>query len=114
MRPRVLSGSTASCLVVVALVVAACGGRDPGKTPSGAKASCAADSECVVSDKAHCCETCPSQPFAIPELNAAQLANKCAEATCGGETDRVECPKVDPKDAFVAICKEGTCAVKKK
>ncbi|MFO0734422.1 MAG: hypothetical protein U0270_01010 [Labilithrix sp.] len=110
MRARVIGA-----LAVVGLIVVACGGSaKEGKTPSGARASCAADSDCVVSDHAACCKACPDQPFGMPSLNHAQMENKCAVVECSASSDRIECPKVEPKDLFVAICKEGTCAVKKK
>lgn len=110
MRARLLAS-----VFTVLFVVAACGGsEDKGKTPSGARASCAADSDCVVSDKTGCCKACPDQPFGIPRLNAEQMENKCRVAECAAPSDRIECPKVESKDAFVAICKDGTCAVKKK
>ncbi len=104
----------AVALALVGLVViAACGGsEDKGKTPSGARASCASDGDCVVSDTTGCCKACPNQPFGVPSLNAEQQKNKCASMKCPEASDRIECPKVAAKDGFVAICKEGTCAVK--
>jgi hypothetical protein len=102
-------------LGAVGLVIAACGSSSSeGKTPSGARASCSTDHDCVVTDHAACCRACPEQPFAIPALNHAQIENKCAAVECAAKSDRIECPKVDPKDAFLAICNEGTCAVRKK
>ena len=102
-------------LGIVALVIAACGGSEKeGRTPAGGKVSCAADSDCVVADHAACCKACLEQPFGLPVLNAQQIENKCAVVECATKSDRIECPKVEPKEAFVAICKEGTCAVKKK
>ena len=102
-------------LALVGFILFACGGSEKeGKTPSGARASCAADSDCVVSDRAACCKACPDQPFGMPSLNYTQMENKCASAKCPDSSDRIECPKVESKDGFVAICKEGTCAVKTK
>ena len=101
-----------SCLVALFLVVA-CGSSEPGKTPSGAKASCAADSDCVVSDYSDCCQSCPTEPVGMPELRAAQLKNKCADKSCPERSDRIGCPKVQPTAGFVAYCKEGTFAGKK-
>lgn len=101
--------------VVFTFVFAACGGSEKeGKTPSGARASCAADTDCVVSDHAACCKACPDQPFGMPSLNYEQMEHKCAVIDCTPRSERIECAKVEPKEAFVAICKEGTCAVKKK
>ena len=103
------------CLAALGLVIAACGSSEKeGKTPSGARASCASDTDCVVTDRSACCRACPEQPFAIPTLNHTQIENKCAVVECAAKSDRIECPKVEPKDAFLAICKEGTCAVRKK
>lgn len=102
-------------LAAVGFVLFACGGSaNEGKTPSGARASCASDGDCVVSDHAACCKACLDQPFGMPSLSYAQMENKCAAVDCAAPSDRIECPKVEPKDAFVAICKEGTCAVRKK
>lgn len=104
-----------SCLAVVAFIIAACGGSEKeGRTPAGGRASCAADSDCVVADHSACCRACNEQPFGLPLLNYQQVENKCAVVECQTKSDRIECPKVEPKEAFVAICKEGTCAVKKK
>jgi hypothetical protein len=103
------------CLGAVGLVIVACSGSSgEGKTPSGARASCAGDGDCVVTDHSACCLACPEQPFAIPTLNHAQIENKCAAVDCAAKSDRIECPKVEPKEAFLATCKEGTCAVRKK
>jgi hypothetical protein len=99
------------------VIVAACGGSDDkgmGKTPTGARASCAGDSDCVVSDQSGCCKACPDQPFGMPSLAYEQQKNKCAVVECGTKSDRIECSKVDSKDAYAAICKDGTCAVKRK
>jgi hypothetical protein len=101
--------------VVGVLIATACGGsEDKGKTPSGARASCASDSDCVVSDHTGCCKACPDPPFGMPALNAEQQKNKCAKIECAPSSDRIECPKVEPKDGFIAVCKEGTCAAKKR
>jgi hypothetical protein len=103
-----------SILFALAIVVVACGGSEtPGKTPSGARASCASDSDCVVSDHSDCCQSCPTEPFGMPQLRSEQLKNKCADKSCPERSDRIECPKVQPVAGFVAYCKEGTCAVKK-
>src|SRR4051812_24540345 len=101
MRSRI-----AAVLAALTLIVAACGGsEDKGKTPSGARASCASDSDCTISDSSGCCKSCPDQPFGMPTLKAEQLQNKCAAVDCSAQSDRIECPKVESKDAFVAICK---------
>ncbi|MBX3229748.1 MAG: hypothetical protein KIT84_05390 [Labilithrix sp.] len=102
-------------LAALAFVAVACGGsEDKGKTPSGARASCASDSDCTVSDSSGCCKSCPDQPFGMPVLAFEQQKNKCAVVECAASSDRIECPKVEPTDAFVAYCKEGTCAARKK
>lgn len=110
MRSRI-----AVILSALTLIVVACGGsEDKGKTPSGARASCASDSDCTISDSAGCCKSCPDQPFGMPILTFEQQKNKCAASSCAAPSDRIECPKVESTDAFVAVCKEGTCAAKKK
>jgi len=108
---------------VSTLVFFACGGsgdQQPGKTPSGARASCSNDAECVVTNEgggnSACCAACPDAPRAIPQLAFEQHKNKCAATSCVAQssTDRVECPVVEPVAHFVAKCKEGTCAAVKK
>ena len=93
------------------VLVAACGGEGPapGKTSAGAKASCAADDDCVIVAKAACCVSCPDQPRAIPKFAEQRLADQCAATKCAPASDRVECPKVDDPKAFVAKCSGGTC-----
>ena len=104
-----------SIAVGVVVVLSACGGsEDKGKTPSRARASCAADSECVVTDRSHCCAPCLEAPRAIPALAFEQQKNKCAAVECGAASDRIECPKVESKDGFVAKCNDGTCAAVKR
>jgi hypothetical protein len=88
--------------------------KAPAKTPSGARASCAADSECVITNQRACCPACAEAPYAIPTLAFEQHKNKCAAAACVAPSDRIECPKVDPVEMFVAKCKEGTCAAIKR
>lgn len=107
--------SRSGVVAVVFAVVAACGGgTEPGKTPSGGRASCATDDECVISTSTGCCKACPDQPFGMPALAAEQQQNKCKTVDCAASSDRIECPKTDPKDMYVAVCKDGTCAAKKK
>ena len=46
----------------VFLAISACGApEDKGKTPSGARASCASDSECVITNQSGCCAACPKR-----------------------------------------------------
>lgn len=100
--------------VVLAIVAACGGGAEPGRTPSGGRASCATDDECAISTSKGCCNACPDQPFAVPAYTLEQQQNKCKTAACAAASDRIECPKTDAKDMYVAVCKEGTCAAKKK
>lgn len=99
------------------LMFCACGGgggeaQQPGKTPSGARASCSTDVDCVLTsdEGGACCAPCPGSPRAIPQLAFEQHKNKCAAVDCKPPSDRIECPKVEPLTQFVAKCKEGTCA----
>lgn len=102
-------------VAAVLTVLVACGGsRDEGKTPSGARASCASDSECVITNKSGCCAACPEAPHALPTLALEQRKSRCAEAACAPASDRIECPNVDPPEVYLAKCKEGTCTVVKR
>lgn len=97
------------------VLVVACGGKgDESKTPSGARASCQADSDCVVTTQSGCCAACPDKPHAIPQLSFEQQKNACAAASCAAPSDRIECPQVDSPLGYVARCDHGTCAAIKK
>jgi hypothetical protein len=100
-----------ACLSVVA-IVCACGGPS-AKTPAGARASCSADSECVVTTESSCCQSCPDAPRAIPTLAFEQMKNRCAEKDCAARSDRIECAKVEASTGWVPRCKDGTCAALK-
>lgn len=99
-----------------ALLVAACGSDapPPGKTPTGARASCAADADCVISTGEGCCKACAENPHAIPGIVQEQQRSKCAAVDCAASSDRIECPKVDSPAAYVARCQAGTCAAVKR
>ena len=101
---------------VLLCVVGACGGADnKGTTPTGARASCGSDSDCAVTDLSPgCCQSCRDAPHAIPTLAFEQQKNRCSVVDCAPSSDRIECPKVEPIDGFVAKCKEGTCAATKR
>lgn len=93
------------------ILIAACGSsEDKTKTPSGARASCQEDSECVLVTATTCCAICQSEPRAIPKEDHVRQENKCATLDCAKASDRVECPKVASPDGFVAKCKDRTCA----
>jgi hypothetical protein len=107
--------------LVAIVTFLACGGggenQQPGKTPTGARASCSADADCALTNDegGACCAPCAGSPRAIPQLAYEQHKNKCAAVDCKEpSSDRVECPKVEPMTAFHAKCKEGTCAAVKK
>jgi hypothetical protein len=111
--PRCLFSALRVGLVVIA-VLAACGGApDSGKTPTGARASCSGDSDCVMTNQTGCCQACPQAPVAIPTLTFEQQKNRCAAASCAPSSDRIECPKVDAILDYVAKCDRGTCAAVK-
>ena len=98
-------------LSVALTVLAACGSsKTDGKTPSGARASGAADSDCVVTDQSNCCAPCKARPFAMPMLAFEQQENRCSLVDCAPTSERIECPAVPPKSEFSAKCKDGTCA----
>ena len=104
-------GRAASLAVAVLLLHPSCaGGGKEGKTPSGARASCAEDADCTVVDSVNCCAPCLEAPRAIPTLAFERQANRCDAVECEPASDRIECPKVEPKAVFVAKCKDGTCA----
>jgi hypothetical protein len=102
---------------VFVLLLAACGGSSsagPGKTSTGARASCEADTDCVVTDTTSCCAPCLDAPRAIPALAQAQREKTCGTVDCAPASDRIECPKVEPKAGYVAKCIDGTCSAVKK
>jgi len=104
-----------AALAPFALVVACGGGDDKSKTPSGARASCQADADCVVTtEQVGCCAACPDKPHAIPQLSFEQHKNACVAASCPAPSDRIECPQVDSPLGYVATCDHGTCAAIKK
>ena len=102
----------APVLVVLALL-AACGSRDPDRTRLGAKASCHEDGDCTLVTKTSCCAACPESPRAIPVESAELRKRQCAETTCPAPSERIECPKVDASQRFIARCDEGTCSASK-
>jgi hypothetical protein len=100
--------------VAVIVVVTACGGEpSPARTPAGGRASCAKDSDCVVTDRSGCCDACPRAPFAIPSLVSEQRKNQCSVVECAAPPAGVVCAKVDSPVGYVARCREGTCAAEK-
>ena len=97
------------------VLLGACGGsEDKTKTSTGARASCAQDADCVVTDTINCCAACKMAPLAIPKLSFEQNENKCSVVDCSARSERVECPQVASKDGFVAKCNDGTCAAVKR
>lgn len=110
MLRRAASFGLVALSVGVTTLVACGSSKNEGKTPSGARASCAADGDCVVTDRSNCCAPCKAHPFAIPMLAFEQQENRCAVVDCAPASDRIECSAVPPKTLFVAKCKDGTCA----
>lgn len=117
-----VTGQRARSLLVlvgigIGIGVAACGSSDPpGRTPSGAKASCASDSDCVITTGETCCKPCEDNPRAIPAFEHERQRNKCAATSCQArsDSDRIECPTVESPAGYVAKCQQGTCAAVKK
>ena len=102
--------SAFAALSFLALAVA-CGSSDPPlRTPAGARASCAADADCVVTSSSGCCACCKDAPHAIPQPEFARKERTCAAVDCAPCTEGIQCPKVEDASAFVAKCREGTCA----
>ncbi len=114
--PTVRALVRAVCAVAVAVgVLAACGGSEPkGKTPSGARASCSADSECALTDTSGCCKACKEEPLALPILAFEQQTHRCRSVECPPPDERIECPAVSAVSAYVAVCSDGTCAARKR
>ena len=110
MRRRATSLGLVALTVVLTVLMACGSSKNEGKTPSGARASCAADSDCVVTDRSNCCAPCKARPFAMPTLAFEQQENRCSAVDCAPASDRIECPPVPPRTLFVAKCKDGTCA----
>jgi hypothetical protein len=111
-RPPMRTTPRARAVVVTVLgLVAACAGNPPaGRTPSGGYVSCTSDADCEVTTFGGCCACCPDAPRALPKNKLAQQKERCAGADCAPCSDRLTCPHVDEGSAFVAACKDGTCA----
>jgi hypothetical protein len=93
------------------LIIGACASRGPARTPTGARASCSSDDDCIVTDFAGCCPCCKIEPYAAPRGDAARRKNACAATECTACDPNVVCPKVVGRVAdLVAKCKDGTCA----
>jgi len=105
----------AAFVVSGAVVLAACGGSKDGRTPSGARASCSEDADCMVTNEGSgCCPACPDVPRAIPKFAYEQRKNRCAAVDCPPASDRIECSQVEPVEAYVARCKKGVCIAEKR
>lgn len=101
-------GSVALLLLTFA---AACGKSEAlGKTPSGARASCASDSDCVLTTTTSCCSCCPNAPAALPKEEQERKESECARVSCKPCDEKIECAKVESIESFVAKCKDGACA----
>jgi len=87
---------------------AACNSDPPARTPSGAKASCFSDFDCVVTDFS-CCACCKSEPHAIPKAELDKQQAACAAKSCEMCSDKIKCPEIQTR-MLVAKCKDGTCA----
>jgi hypothetical protein len=96
------------------VAIAACGSDPPARTPAGAKASCFADTDCVVTDFTTCCSCCRSAPHALPKVEAGRQTDRCKVADCAPCADNLTCAPQPPTTDFVAKCNEGTCAAVKR
>ncbi|AKU93888.1 hypothetical protein AKJ09_00552 [Labilithrix luteola] len=101
-------------LAIVGIFTACGGSGESARTPSGGRASCASDSDCVVVTKTGCCSACPDTPRAIPSNVFEQQKNRCAAVECAPASDRIECPRVNGPEGYVAVCKERTCEAVKR
>lgn len=95
---------------LLALGVAACGSDPPSRTPSGARASCIADTDCVVTDFTGCCSCCRSAPHALPKAEADRQTAACATRDCPACADNLTCAPVRSATEYDARCVDGTCA----
>lgn len=96
-------------LLLLVLIVA-CGGSHPDRTPLGARASCHADSDCTLVDRVSCCSACADRPRAIPVTEAEEQRRSCAAESCPAASPRIECRAVPALSGFRARCDQGTCA----
>lgn len=97
--------------ILLALLVAfvACGSDPPpAKTPSGARASCAADDDCEITTFSSCCACCPTAPYAAPKPELAKKKVGCDPKKCAACNADVECPALEQR-ALVAHCRSGEC-----
>jgi len=93
-------------------VLGACSkSESPATTPSGARASCSADADCEVTNFAGCCACCESTAHAVPAIALSQQRAHCAIKDCEiACSSNIQCAKIERAAAFVAHCKDGTCA----
>jgi hypothetical protein len=96
--------------VVVVAVVACSGSESATKTPSGARASCAADADCEVTNFAGCCACCESTAHAVPVLALSQQRSHCGVKECAACSTNIACASIERAEGYVARCKDGTCA----
>jgi hypothetical protein len=104
----------AASLAALALAVACASSGPPARTPSGARASCSAAADCVVTNFGGCCACCKDAVHAVPASDFAHRQHQCSVVDCSACADGIVCPKVEDAAGFVAKCQDGTCAAVRK
>lgn len=106
-------------LLVLLALGAACGPREPppanipGKTATGAFASCRDDADCTLTDFPGCCACCKSAPYATPIRELEKRREACERKKCDDCPARVTCPTIPDRPAsIVARCVDRTCVIR--
>jgi hypothetical protein len=109
---RTSGGAVAWGALVTIAAFGGCGGSEgPPTTPTGARASCAVDADCTITDFATCCACCPGAAYASPVLTLSQRKATCAKQECPACSENVTCkpPGGAKLSDVVAKCKDHAC-----
>jgi hypothetical protein len=108
---------TLASVIVLVLVVAACGKSDP-ETKSVANAerpTCRTAADCTMTTFSGCCSCCEAAPRAMLKTELDRQQGRCAAVDCQACKEDLECVKNERLDSFDAVCNEGgTCVAQKK
>jgi hypothetical protein len=99
------------------VVAAACAKSEPeSKVVANAqRPECASAADCTMTTFTGCCSCCEGAPRAMLKSELHRGEGQCATAPCTKSCkEDLECPKNERLDAFVALCKQGTCVSEKK
>ena len=107
---------TLASIVVLVVVIAACGSSEPQtKTVGNAeRPSCTSHADCVLTTFSGCCSCCEGAPRAMMKTELDRAQGQCHAVECQSCKADLECPKNERLDSFNVLCKAGTCVTEKK